>query len=160
MIKLLLILLFFPCTVNAGEISKKLLYTFGSMKGKTTHERLDLSVDYDSNKYWIDERVSRDISQEVSFENFLGAGWKHNISAVWDSSVGVIWQHDEDTDNYLGSLRGRYKLKYIELIGFYQPYINISGYIVKGSIINKGFIQEFEYRSNNKKVVLKTGFKF
>ena len=157
----LVFVVFSICTtiVHAGEMSKSILYDFGSKNGKTTSEKLTLSIDYDSDRYWIDERIVRDLSQDVSLENFLGAGWKNKVNEKFDVSVGLIWQYD-DKSNYLGSFRGRYKIGDVKFIGFYQPYLNRTGYIAKGSIVHSGFVQEFEYRSENDMVTLKTGIEF
>ncbi len=159
----LITLLLFSCVgepAYAGEITSKLLYGYGSKDGQVTSEKVNLSVDYDSGKYWIDERAGRDFSQGVDFENFLGAGWKNKISASWDSSAGIIWEYSRENSDYLGSLRLRHEGDSIKSTVFLQPYMSRDGYIVKGSMVSGRLVQEFEYRSTSKMLSITTGIEF
>ncbi len=157
---IILTLFFLHAPVYGGEITTKFLVDFESEDGEVLEDKATLAINYKGDDYWINEAVSRDSSQEASFENFLGGGWKNKITERWATSLGILWQYDGEKDQYLGSFEVEYKKDNSKVVIYWQPYIDEEGYIEKGSLSSGNFIQQVEYRSREKRLIMKTGIEF
>jgi hypothetical protein len=137
----------------AGDTSISVSHSFGSKSGDTTKDEGSLSINHNTRSFWIDETIGYDKVSGIKTENFLGGGPKYKLSENISLSIGLLWQHTENEDDYLFSGRVKYKIGRFKIVGYYQPYLNKEGYLASGKVVfNPGdtieFSESLNYRSD------------